>query len=57
MPATGTTKIRERWLGPTGRFIGMSDFGASGPYQKLYEHFGITPEAVASAARDLIVKN
>ena len=25
-------------------FIGMKSFGASGPYKKLYEHFGITSE-------------
>ncbi|MEQ8788638.1 MAG: transketolase [Pirellulaceae bacterium] len=36
----------ERYLGPEGRFVGMTGFGASGPYQKLYEHFGITPENV-----------
>jgi transketolase len=24
-------------------FIGMTGFGASGPYKELYEHFGITP--------------
>ena len=46
-----------RWLGPEGAFIGMRGFGASAPGQELYKHFGITPEAVASAARDLIVKN
>ena len=30
-------------LGDTGRFVGMHGFGASGPAEKLYEHFGITP--------------
>ena len=25
-------------------FLGMKSFGASGPYKKLYEHFGITSE-------------
>jgi len=28
----------------------MTGFGASGPYQDLYRHFGITAEAVAAAA-------
>jgi transketolase len=32
----------------------MSGFGASGPYKQLYEHFGITPEAVADAVRALV---
>ena len=35
-------------------FVGMSDFGASAPAPKLYEHFGITPEKVAEAARRLV---
>jgi len=39
----------ERWLGNDGVFIGMSGFGASAPYEDLYKHFGITPEAVAAA--------
>jgi transketolase len=46
----------ERWIGPDGAFIGMRGFGASAPAQHLYKHFGITPEAVAAAARDLVVK-
>jgi transketolase len=46
----------QRWLGADGAFIGMRGFGASAPAQDLYKHFGITPEAVAAAARDLIVK-
>ncbi len=44
----------ERWLGAGGAFIGMHGFGASGPAQHLYKHFGITAEAVASAAKDVI---
>ena len=41
----------ERYLGPRGTFVGMTGFGASAPGGALYEHFGITAEAVASAAR------
>ena len=36
-------------LGDRGRFVGMNSFGASGPIDKLYEHFGITPKAVVEA--------
>ncbi|HEX8076767.1 MAG TPA: transketolase C-terminal domain-containing protein, partial [Chthoniobacterales bacterium] len=46
--------IRQGWdsiIGSDGRFVGMSSFGASGPYKDVYKHFGITPEAVAAAAR------
>lgn len=44
----------ERYLGPRGRFVGMSGFGASAPYQVLYEHFGITADRVAEEARKAI---
>ena len=43
-----------RWLGEGGAFVGMHGFGASAPAPELYKHFGITPEAVADAARNLI---
>ncbi len=39
------------FLGREGDFVGMTGFGASAPYKKLYEHFGITADAVAQAAR------
>ena len=41
----------ERWLGEDGTFIGMSGFGASGNYEDVYRHFGITPDAAVSAVR------
>ena len=50
----GVAQGWERWLGPDGRFIGMSTFGASAPAPALYEHFAITPQAVAQAAKDAI---
>ncbi|AUX77813.1 transketolase [Sinorhizobium fredii] len=45
--------VRQGWdhiIGSDGTFVGMSSFGASGPYKELYKHFGITPEAVVAAA-------
>ena len=41
----------ERWLGEDGMFLGMSGFGASAPAERLFEHFGLTAEAVAAAVR------
>jgi len=41
----------DRFIGSDGVFVGMSGFGASAPDKALYEHFGITGEAVAAAAR------
>jgi len=38
-------------LGDKGKFIGMHGFGASGPAEKLYEHFGITSKAVVEAVK------
>ncbi|MBN8606036.1 MAG: transketolase [Caulobacterales bacterium] len=35
-------------------FIGMVEFGASAPAKDVYAHFGITPEAIAEAAKDLL---
>ena len=47
--------VRFGWdaiIGSDGIFVGMSSFGASAPYKELYKHFGITPEAVVTAAAD-----
>jgi transketolase len=35
----------------TDQMVGMTTFGASGKGPDLYRYFGITPEAVADAAR------
>ncbi len=45
----------DRWIGDNGVFIGMTGFGASAPAPDLYRHFNITPEAVAEAARKLVI--
>jgi transketolase len=41
----------ERYLGFQGAFVGMNGFGASAPFEQLYDHFGITAAAVVAAAR------
>ncbi|MEV8002501.1 transketolase [Streptomyces parvus] len=41
-------------VGDAGRMVSLEHFGASAAYQRLYEEFGITPRAVAEAARDSI---
>jgi transketolase len=41
----------DRYLGLSGRFVGMDGFGASGPFEQVYAKFGITAEAVEKAAR------
>jgi transketolase len=39
----------DRFICSDGIFVGMSGFGASGKYEDLYKHFGITAEATAKA--------
>jgi transketolase len=41
----------DRFIGESGGFVGMTGFGASAPYQTLYEKFGITPEGVVAAVK------
>ena len=41
----------ERFIGEDGIFVGMSGFGASAPYERLYKEFGITAEALADAVQ------
>jgi len=41
----------DRFIGSEGVFVGMHGFGASAPDKALYEHFGLTPAAVAAAAK------
>ena len=40
----------ERFIGEDGKFVGMTGFGASAPFERLYKEFGITTEAVVEAA-------
>ncbi|HJL17447.1 MAG TPA: transketolase [Sandaracinaceae bacterium LLY-WYZ-13_1] len=49
-----TTFGWDRWLGDRGEAVGLHDFGASAPYEDLYEHFGITPAKVVEAARRVL---
>ena len=49
--------IRQGWdslIGRDGYFIGMDDFGASGPGAELFNHFGITADAVYEAAKQAL---
>ncbi|MEV7940533.1 transketolase [Kitasatospora sp. NPDC088264] len=42
-------------VGDAGRIVSLEHYGASADYQRLYTEFGITPQAVAAAARDSIL--
>jgi transketolase len=43
----GTSLGWEQFIGEDGIFVGMDTFGESAPAGELFEHFGITPKAVA----------
>jgi transketolase len=41
-----------RYVGESGRVVSLEHFGASADHETLYREFGLTPEAVAQAARE-----
>jgi len=47
----------ERYLGETGTMIGMTTFGASGPFKDLAKFFGFTPDDIVDAAKAQIAAN
>lgn len=44
----------DRYVGPRGAVVGVDRFGASGPYQQVYAHLGLTVEAIVERALALI---
>jgi transketolase len=43
-----------RYVASEDDLVGMTSFGASGPFKALYDHFGITAESVAGKVRALL---
>ena len=50
----GTGLGWSEYVGPKGRVIARSDFGASAPIKDLLMHFGFTADRVAEEARSLV---
>jgi transketolase len=44
----------ERYVGSSGRVVGMQTFGASAPLKALQEKFGFEPERVVASAKELL---
>lgn len=44
----------DRWVGNDAAFVTIEQFGASAPYQQLYEKYGITVERVVAEAQRLL---
>jgi transketolase len=53
---TGVCQGWERWLGPAGKFIGMTGYGASAPGGSLMKEFGFTAENVVATAKAALGK-
>ncbi len=44
----------ERWVGDGGTVIGIDRFGASAPYEEIYQQLGLTAERVVEEAERLL---
>jgi transketolase len=47
----------ERYIGRSGRMMGMKTFGASAPLKELQRKFGFEPNRVVTAAKELLGRN
>ena len=45
------------WVGGNGTVLGITRFGASAPYEKIYEALGITVDKLVASALDLVSAN
>jgi transketolase len=52
----GSTFGWERIVGQNGLMIGIDGFGASAPAPDLYQHFGLTPEAISSRVQQRLAQ-
>jgi transketolase len=43
-----------RWVGDNGIVLGLERFGASAPYERIYEELGLTVDKIVAAAGDLV---
>ncbi len=50
----GSPQGWHRYVGDRGKVLGIDRFGASAPYQTIYEKFGLTAERVSEEARRMV---
>jgi transketolase len=43
-----------RWVGDSGAMIGIETFGASAPYEEIYQQYGLTVEKIVKIANDMM---
>lgn len=53
----GVSQGWEKYVGCQGAIIAIDRYGASAPYKKIYEEYGLTPAKVATKARQLLGKD
>jgi transketolase len=53
---TGLPVTLQGLVGPFGKVIGMTRFGASAPFKVLDEKFGYTPDALVKQADQYLVE-
>ena len=44
-----------RWVGDDGLVLGLERFGASAPYERIYDELGLTVDRTVAAAKSLLV--
>jgi transketolase len=52
----GTDHIWYKYVGTEGKIIGINTFGASAPYEELYQQYGISADEVVSSVSEMIFK-
>jgi len=50
----GVTTGWQKWVGQSGIVIGIDRYGASAPYQEIYQQYGLTAENMAAQALSLL---
>jgi transketolase len=53
----GISQSWHRFVGDQGRCVSLEHFGSSADYQRLYREFGLTAEAVVSAAQESLAES
>ncbi len=51
-----TTDYWKKYVGENGITFGIDDFGKSAPYQKIYEHFGLTTKNIVKKVKKMVNK-
>lgn len=46
----------ERWVGDDGIIIGLDRFGASAPYEEIYQNLGLTSKRIVEQAQGLLAR-